>query len=88
MVKNEIVEGLKEYLGYASKKEVSDLGAEIEKVVAYFTEHLPEKDKANFGGIKFENKLVKGRSGEMKMKDGTVKPWTTEDHYEVKAKIK
>ena len=89
MKKDEVIEIIKgaEIEGLDSNASIKRFEQTLGLVLDAIAEELPEKEKANFAGLKIENKFVKGREGVSVLK-GEPKKWKTEDHYEVKVSAK
>lgn len=93
MLKKEVMEIVKGEFTLESMKATEEFVAKLDKVFEKIAEELEERkegatDKASLGKLTLEKKFTKGRTGEMKQKDGTMKAWTSEDKFEVKGKIK
>jgi hypothetical protein len=93
MIKKEVMEIVKGEFELGTMKATEEFVEKLDKVFGKIAESLEERtkgatDKASLGSLTLEKAFQKGRSGEMKQKDGTMKPWTSEDKFVVKGKIK
>jgi hypothetical protein len=88
MKKEQIVEMVKELFGCATKKEAEEMLVKFDSLVKGVSDKLEVGAKAKLGALTLEKSVTKGRTGEMTMKDGTKKPWTSEDKVVVKGKVK
>ena len=93
MIKKDVLAIVKEGMGLESVKATEEFVEKLDKVFEKIAESLEERktgatDKAVLGSLTLEKTFVKGRSGEMTMKDGSKKPWTSEDKFVVKGKLK
>ena len=93
MLKKNVMEIVKGEFKLGTMKETEEFVETLDKVFEKITEGLEERkegasDKASLGSLTLEKKFSKGRTGEITLKDGSKKPWTSEDKFEVKGKIK
>lgn len=94
MNKKEVLAIVKEVLGLSSAKEAEAFIKQLDLVVDAVGEKLvvdkekKKSPKANLGKISLQKVIQAGRDGEITLKDGSVKKYTTEDKEVVKAKLK
>lgn len=88
MKKREVLELTKEVLGLSSLKEAEARIEEYNTLIQAVSDKLVVDDKAKIGVLELAKKFVKGKTGEITLKDGSKKAYTTEDKEVVKAKLK
>lgn len=87
MEKQQLLETIQEVYGLENIKEAEKFVKSFNTLIEKVKDGLEKDTKIKLGKyLEISNTLVKGREGVSKI-GGVEKPWRTEDHYEIKAKI-